>query len=70
MLVDDFTNFEIYLPSTSKAAADRGKKRGRCEYLENKKSFLAEVKSIFHSFLKDYHLVRNRNFVKNSGHKL
>ena len=39
---------EIYLPSTSKAMADR-EKRGE-EYLENEKSFLDEIESIFHSF--------------------
>ena len=54
--------------------ADRGKKRGRwkykkIEYLENEKSFLDEIKNIF-QFLEGYHLVRNKNLIKNSGHKL
>ena len=45
---------------------DREKKKGRTEiqtfeYIENKKSFLDEIKSIFHSFSK---------FLRNSGHKL
>ena len=31
------------------------------EYLENEKSFLDEIKSIFHSFLKGYHLVEKKN---------
>ena len=30
------------------------------EYLENEKSFLDEIKSIFHSFLKGYHLVEKK----------
>ena len=54
--VYDVINFKIYLQTTLKAMADREKKRGRkiqkYEYLENEKSFLDEIKSIFHSFLK------------------
>ena len=37
----------------------------KSEYLENEKSFLDEIKSIF-QFLKGYHLGRNKNFIKNS----
>ena len=53
-MVDDVTNFEIYLPSTSKAMAD-GEKEGKVEiqkfeYVKNEKSFLDEIKSILHSF--------------------
>ena len=54
--VYDVINFKIYLQATLKAMADSEKKRGRkiqkYEYLENEKSFLDEIKSIFHSFLK------------------
>ena len=39
------------------------------EYLDNKKSFLDEIKSIF-QFLKGYHLVSNKDLIKNSGHQL
>ena len=40
------------------------------EYLENEKSFLDEIKNIFHS-LKGYHLVRKKwKNDKSSGHKL
>ena len=42
--------------------ADRETKEGKTEYLKNEKSFLNEIKSIFHN--KGYHLV------KTSGHKL
>ena len=40
------------------------------EYLENEKSFLDEIKNIFHS-LKGYHFVKKKlkNY-KNSGRKL
>ena len=34
------------------------------EYLENKESFFDEIKSIF-QFLKGYHLMRNKNLIKN-----
>ena len=41
------------------------------EYLENKKSFLDEIKHIFHIFRRAAdHLVKNKNLIKNSGHKL
>ena len=47
-------NFKIYLRSFSQAMADRRKKRKRkiqkCEYLENEKSFLDEIESIFYTF--------------------
>ena len=51
---DDVTNFKIFLESTSKAMADWGKKVGKTniqkfEYLEKEKSFLDEIKNIFHS---------------------
>ena len=56
-IVDDVINFKIYkiyLRSTSKTMAEKGKKRRRqiekSEYLENKKSILDEIKNIFHSF--------------------
>ena len=48
-------NFKVYLGSSSKAMADREKKDGRMEiqkfeYLEDERSFLDEIKNIFHSF--------------------
>ena len=51
----DVINFKIFLESTSKATTDREKKEGKTnvqkyEYLENGKSFLSEIKNIFHSF--------------------
>ena len=53
--VDDVINFKIFLESTSKVMADREKKEGKMnvqklEYLENGKSFLGEIKNIFHNF--------------------
>ena len=45
----------MFLESPSKAMGDREKKEGKTktqkfEYLENEKSFLDELKNIFHSF--------------------
>ena len=52
--VHDIIKFKIYLGSTSKAMADREKEGKteiqKLEYLENEKSFLDEIKNIFHSF--------------------
>ena len=50
-------NFKIYLWLSPKAIADRQKNGGeteiqKCEYLENEKSFLDEIKNIFHENLK------------------
>ena len=46
--------------------ADREKKRGRQRYknlnISRKNSFLDEMKSIFHSFLKDYQKIADISF--------
>ena len=52
--VDNAINFKIYFGSSSQGMADR-EKEGKVEiqkfeYLENEKSFLEEIKNIFHSF--------------------
>ena len=39
-------------------------------YLKNEKSFLDEIKNIFNSVLKVYHLVKSKNLLQNSGRKL
>ena len=41
----------------------KGKKIQKLEYLENKKSFLDEIKNIF-QFLKGYHFVKKSKFDK------
>ena len=40
------------------------------QYLENEKSILDEIKSIFHSFWKAITWWKNKNPIENSGHKL
>ena len=39
-------------------------------YLENEKSFLDEIKNIFHSFWRAIIWWKNKNLIKNSRHKL
>ena len=54
--------------------ADREKsgedKNTKIEYFENEKSFLDEIKKHFSWFLRAIILVKNKNLMKNSGHKL
>ena len=54
--MDDVINFKIYLRSSSKAMADREKKREegiqKFEYLEIKESFFDEIQSLFHIYLR------------------
>ena len=45
-------------------------KKQKFEYFENKKSFLDEIKNIFHSFWRAIIWWKNKNLMKNSGHKL
>ena len=40
------------------------------EYLENEKSFFAEIKNTFHSFGRAIIWWKNKNLKKNNGHKL
>ena len=47
--VDDI-NFKNYLGSSPTAMAGRKMEIQKFEYLENEKSFLDEIKNIFHSF--------------------
>ena len=54
---DDAINFKIYLRSKSKAFVGKKKKDKKTkiqksEYLKNKKGFLAEIKSIYHNYLR------------------
>ena len=42
----------------------------KLEYLENGKSFLDEMKNIFHSFWRAIIWWKNKNLIKNSRHKL
>ena len=54
--IDEVINFKIYLQSASEAMADREKEGKteiqKLEYLEKEKSFLDEIKSIYHNYLR------------------
>ena len=57
-------------PFESGKCGAEGKKLQKFEYLENKKSFLDEIKNIFHIFWKLTIWWKNKNLIKNSEHKL
>ena len=55
-------------PFESGKFGKEGKKSQKFEYLENKNSFLNEIKNVFHSFWAS--MWKNENLIKNSRHKL
>ena len=57
-------------PFESGKCEKEGKKIQKFEYLENQKSFLDEIKNIFHSFWRPIIWWKNKKLIKNSGHKL
>ena len=58
------------IPFESGNCGDEGEKLQKFEYLENEKSFLDEIKNIFHSFWRPIIWSKNKNLIKNSRHKL
>ena len=51
--IHDIINYSISIcPFESGKCGKEGKKSKQFEYLENEKSFLGEIKKIFHSFLR------------------
>ena len=58
-------------PFQSGKCVKEGKKLQKCEYLENEKSFLGEIKNIFHSFFEGLSFGEKiKKLIKNSRHKL
>ena len=57
-------------PFKLRKCGKEGKKLQTFEYLENKKSFFDAIKNIFHSFWRPIIWWKNKNLIKNSGHKL
>ena len=72
--VDGIINFKILFGSTAKAMADREKTRGRWNtktwISPEQKELFRWNKKHFSYFSKGYHLVINKNLIKNSRHKL
>ena len=67
----DIINYSTSIcPSESGKCGKEGKKLQKSEYLENEKSFLDEIKNIFQSFWRPIICSKNKNLIKNSGHKL
>ena len=67
----DIINYSTSIcPFESGKCGKEGKKLQKFEYLESEKSFLDKIKNIFHSFWRAIIWCKNRNFIKNSGHKL
>ena len=70
-LIHDIINYSTFIcPFESGKCGKEGKKLQKFEYLENKKSFLDEIKNIFHSFWRAIIWCKNENLIKNSRHKL
>ena len=60
-------NYSTFIcPLESWKCEREGKKLEKFEYLENKKNFLDEIKGLFYSFLKGYHLMKKKK-KKNSN---
>ena len=54
-------NYSTFIcPLESWKCEREGKKLQKFEYLENKKNFLDEIKGLFYSFLKGYHLMKKK----------
>ena len=69
--IHDIINyFNSIYPFESGKCGKEGKKLQKFEYLENEKSFLDEIKNIFHSFWRAIIWWKNKILIKNSGHKL
>ena len=57
-------------PFESGKCGKEGQKSQKSEYLENEKSFLDEIKTFFIVFKGLSYGDKNKNLMKNSGHKL
>ena len=69
--IHDIINYSPSIcPFESGKCGKEGEKLQNFEYLKNKKSFLDEIKNIFHSSWRDNIWWKNKNFIRNSRHKL
>ena len=69
--IHDIINYSTSIcPFESGKLGKEGKKSQKFEYLENKKSFLDEIKNDFHSFSRAIIWWKNINLIKISRHKL
>ena len=69
--IHDIINYSTSIRSFESGKRGREEEKlQKLEYLENEKSFLDEIKNIFHSFCRATIWWKNKNFIKDSGHKL
>ena len=69
--IHDIINYSTSIcPFESGKCGKEGEKLQNFEYLKNKKSFLDEMKNSFHSSWRDNIWWKNKNFIKNSRHKV
>ena len=69
--IHDITNYPTSIcPFVSGKCGKEAKKLQKFEYLENEKSFFDEIKDTSHSFGRAIIWWKNKNLIKNSGHKL
>ena len=67
----DIINYSTSIcPFESGKSGKEEEKIQKFEYLKNEKSFFDEIKNIFHSFWRAIIWWKNKNLIKNSGHKL
>ena len=68
--IHDIINYSISICPLESVKCGKEEQKLQFEYLKNEKSFLDEIKNIFHSFSRAITLWKNKNSIKNSGHKL
>ena len=70
-VIHHITNYSTSIcPFVTGKCGKEGKKLQKFEYHENGKSFFDEIKNTFHSFGRAIIWWKNKNLIKNSGHKL
>ena len=69
--IHDIINYSTSIyPFVSGKCGKEGEKLQKFEYFEKEMSFLDEIKNTFHSFWRAIIWWKNKNLIKNSGHKL
>ena len=68
--IHDILNYSTSIsPFEFGTCGKEGKKIKKIEYLENEKSFLDEIKNIFHTFCRAIIWWKNKNFIKRTSFK-
>ena len=68
--IHDIINYSVFIcPFESRERGKEGKKLQKFEYLENEMSFFNEIKNIY-NFWRAIIWWKNKNLIKNNGHKV